>query len=58
MSEREREAVNRREGGSTKFSEFAGSKGIGIVLLIVTNREKSNVELLELHKVLVPHSIE
>lgn len=41
----------------TQLREFAGGESIGVVFFVVANREEGSVELLQLHHILVPHSI-
>lgn len=41
----------------TELGEFAGGESIGVVFIVVANREEGSVELLQLHHVLIPHSI-
>lgn len=47
-----------RRSNQTQLSELARGKDIDVVLFVVANREESCVELLELHQVLVPHTVE
>lgn len=42
----------------TKLGEISGGEGVGVVLVVVSNGEEGGVELLELHKVFVPHSVQ
>ena len=42
----------------TQLSEFGGGEGIGVVLVIVVDREEGGVEFLELHQVPVSYSVQ